>query len=113
MRRQHSQAFSSLHIPNPDGFIERSRNNHIRLRIEIGAEDIISVAAERLDERSGGDVPEANGFVVGGGDEESRIGREGDIGDAEFVAGEFVERGENFITAVGLIDGVSSEGFIG
>lgn len=80
---------------------------------------MISVATEGFQAKAGGNVPEAEGFVIGGGNEESGVGREGEVGNPQFVAGEFVERGENVIVGVivdfDLIggDGVGSDGFIG
>ena len=49
---------------------------------------------EGLDVGPSGDIPEAEGLVVGGGDEEARVGGEGEVGDALVVAMEVVERSE-------------------
>lgn len=78
----------SFHIPNPNGFIERSRNDLVRLGAEIDTEDEIGVATEGFDALGGACVPDADGFVVGGGADVVGVGGPGEVGDAVGVADE-------------------------
>lgn len=60
---------------------------------------------------AGGDVPNLDGFVVGGGGEVAGVGGEGDVGEAESVAGEDVDGGEGGggVGAGGVVGGGSGE----
>lgn len=64
------------------------------------------MTSEGSDKFTGGDVPNLDGFVVGGGAEAAGVGGEGDVGDFEGVAGEDVDGGEGG-------GGVGSGGFVG
>jgi hypothetical protein len=56
----------SFHFPNSNGFIERTRNDEIGLRIKIDAENGVCVTAESFDTVTGVGVPNTEGTVVGG-----------------------------------------------
>lgn len=73
-------------IPNPNGLIERSRDNEVRLRAEIDAEDKVGVTAEGFEALGGEGVPDAESAVVGGGADVVRVGGPGEVGDAVGVA---------------------------
>lgn len=90
------KAFPRLHLPNPDRLIKRTRNNEIRLRIEIDAEHKIGMATQGFDAFTSGrtGVPDAESAVVGSGANVMGIGRPGEIGDAFGVADEAVAEGE-------------------
>jgi hypothetical protein len=64
----------SFHFPNSNGFIERTRNDEIGLRIKIDAENDVYVATESFDTVTGVGVPNTEGAVVGGGADVVRIG---------------------------------------
>lgn len=110
MSRQNFQAFSSFDVPNTHCFIERTRDNHVRLRIKVDAEDIVGVAVEGFDQRTSGNVPETERFVVGSRNKEPGVGGEGDVGDALVVAGVFMDRSES---GSGGGERVGTEGFVG
>lgn len=82
MCRQNSETLARFHIPKTDRLIKRTRGEDIRMWIKIRTENIIGVASESGEVGPGLDVPEAKGFVVGGGGKETGIGREGGIGEA-------------------------------
>ncbi|KAM1091494.1 hypothetical protein ACFX13_019268 [Malus domestica] len=42
--RQNLQAFPGLNIPNTHRFVEGTRDDHIGLWVEVGAEDVVGVA---------------------------------------------------------------------
>lgn len=104
---KHLQAFPRLDIPNSDGLIEGTGGKHVGLGIEIDRENVVGVASKGFDEGASGDVPETDGAVVGGGGEETSVGGEGQVGDAQFVAMEFV------VDSIGRGQGVSAGGFVG
>ena len=85
-----------LHLPNPNGLIEGSGDDEVSLVIEVNAEDGVGVAAEGLDALARGAVPYADGAVVGGGADVTRVRGPGKVGDAFGVVGEAVEEGEGF-----------------
>lgn len=70
------------------------------------------MALESFDLGAGGDVPEANGLVVGSRDKETGVGREGNIGDALLVALKFMERSKRRSRRIGGGKGIGPEGFV-
>ncbi|GKC91249.1 hypothetical protein Tco_1151898 [Tanacetum coccineum] len=64
------------------------------------------MSCKGFDKLTGGDVPNLDGFVVGGGGEVASVGGERDVGEAEEVAEEDVEGGEGD-------GGVGFGGFVG
>lgn len=78
----------SLDVPNPNGLVERPRNDLVRLGVEVDTEDEVGVATEGFDAVGGACVPDADGFVVGGGADVVGVGGPGEVGDAVGVADE-------------------------
>lgn len=58
------------------------------------------------------DVPEAEGFVVGGRDNEAGIRGEGKVGDALFVAMEVMERSDWGTGRIRRGEGIGFDGFV-
>ena len=75
MSRQCLETFPRSDIPNPDTFIERPRHDQVRLRIEVAAEHVVAVALQRLQTFAGTEFPDFQGFVIGSGNQKSRIAR--------------------------------------
>lgn len=96
MRLNFSHAPSRLHIPEPNRLIKGSRDDQIRLGVEVDAEDEGGVAAEDLDafEGGGSDVPDAESAVIRSRADVVGIGGPSEIGDTLGVAGEGGEEGE-------------------
>lgn len=80
------------------------------MRIKVDAEDIVGVAVEGFDQRTSGNVPETERFVVGSRNKEPGVGGEGDVGDALVVAGVFMDRSES---GSGGGERIGTEGFVG
>lgn len=66
--RNRPQAFTSLHLPNPDRLVEGAGDDEVGLRIKIDAENVIGVAFEDFQAVEGSTrFPNAEGAIVGGG----------------------------------------------
>jgi len=83
MGGQRLQTLGRLHVPDADGLVEGSGNNEIRLRIEVAAEDVIGMSLQGLHAFSGGQLPDLERLIVGGGDEQTGVAGPGDVGDSE------------------------------
>jgi hypothetical protein len=112
MGRQHLQTLSTLHIPNSNSLIKRTRNNHTGIWVKADAKHIIGVPVKGFDGGPSCDVPEAEGFVVGGRDNEAGIRGEGKVGDALFVAVEVMERSDWGSGRTRGGEGIGFDGFV-
>jgi len=81
-------SLTCFRIPNPDRLIIRPGNDQIRRLVEIDAENNVGVTSESLDALAGACVPDAEGFVVGGGADVVAVGGPGEVRDPLRVADE-------------------------
>lgn len=95
MRGQPAHHPRRSHVPEEDGLVVASADEHVALGREGDGVDVVVVAEQREREGFAGlDVPEADGFVVGAGGEGEVVGGPGEGGDAgEVRAREGVQRG--------------------
>lgn len=109
------KALAGLHIPHPNGLVEGTGDDDVGLRVEVDAEHVVGVTVEGLYEGPSGNVPEAEGLVVGGGDKEPRVGGEGEVGDALLVTLVLLHRRQAKAVGVGVgvREAVGAEGLVG
>lgn len=86
MGRKSLEALAGLDIPDSHTFIKRSRNNEVRLRVEVAAEDVIAVALESLEALPTAHFPDLQCLVVRGTDQQPAVCRPCNIRDAKFVS---------------------------
>lgn len=91
---ENSEALAGPDLPHPDGLVEGTGCDQIRLRVEGAAEGVVGMAREGLDGGGGLEVPDADGKVVGGGTKLAGVGGEGEVRDSLFVSGELGAEGE-------------------
>ena len=60
---------------------------------------------------TGGNIPDSDSLVVGGGGDEARVGRKGDVRDALVVARKFMGEGERRVAGAGI--GPSAASLVG
>ena len=87
MSRKRLQTLGRFDVPNADRLVERTGNDEIRLRVEVAAEDVVGMSLQGLHTFAGGQLPNLECLVVGGGDEKTRIAGPRHVGNAQPVAG--------------------------
>lgn len=86
MSRKRLQTLGRFDVPNADRLVERTGNDEIRLRVEVAAEDVVGMSLQGLHTFAGGQLPNLECLVVGGGDEKTRIAGPRHVGNAESVS---------------------------
>lgn len=97
MTGDHMNTLARLNLPNPNCFIEGTRDNVIRLRIEIDTENDVGVATEGFNAVTAGggaSIPDAESAVIGSRTDVVRVRGPSEVGDAIGVTGETVEERE-------------------
>ena len=115
MRGEGFHAPARPHVPESHCFIVGARGDDGAARGKRHGIDGVVVAAEDGELACGGDVVEADGFVVGGGGEGEGVGGPGEVGYAGEVRGEggFVEAGGGVPEFEGFIGRWEEEGRLG